>query len=187
MSGSDSPPSRHVTLRRRRPPSLADMILHRPTPTRSPFSVPMRQVENCSVETGSDSNFNRVCATPCGSERDSSLTPCRSSSGRINDTDWPLCLRQENLEDSFGDAEDAYFTQTGTLSAQACVTSISNAKQGHCSLYRLKCCSVTGSNTGIREEPSSSGTSYYEHVDSNNHLSSEHDGRREAFVHQPHS
>jgi len=69
MSGSDSPPSRHVTLRRRRPPSLADMILHRPTPTRSPFTVP---------------------------------------------------ARQESLENSSGDAEDADFAQTGDLSAQVC-------------------------------------------------------------------
>jgi len=61
MPSSDQQFVRAVTFRRRTPPSVADMIRHRPTPTRSPFGIPPVTEGGCT-EAGNDMISDTTCS-----------------------------------------------------------------------------------------------------------------------------
>jgi len=171
MSPSDQQPVHAVTFRRRTPPSLADMLRHRPTPTRSPFSIPKATDRRCT-ETGNNTISDITCSI-C------SMVPFSS-----NDNGMPLdtvgCVRCANNLHEMGVSSVLNDPQQGNgligdsrgvNSMEMCASStevhhkgIADAKQCDGLLLQLACCAVTDGDSGTRSLSFSSNAGSAEDV-----------------------
>jgi len=171
MSSSDQQPIRAVTFRRRAPPSLADMIRHRPTPTRSLFSIPKATDRGCT-ETGNNTMSEGTCSicsmVPFASN-DNSMTvdmvgcvTCANNLHEIGVSSVLNDLQQGN--ELIGDSRGVNSMQMCASSMEVHDKDIAGAKQCDGFLLGLACCAVTDGDSGTRTLSGSSNTGHVEDV-----------------------
>jgi len=201
MSASDQSQSRSVTVRRRVQPSLANMIHHRPTPTRSPCDIP-RMVKTCCAEKGGNVQSGTACAVTSwsDSESDSDMPIWCIFCLMANDAEEPintatsgmcadelLCSEDfsfmsdlQRREDVIAHDESAHFVQTELSSAD----DRTDAKRCHDLLHGPRHCAATASEADIRELPYGSDARHFPLTSYNCDVSFVPRLRRKAFVPQ---
>jgi len=170
MSASDLGRTRGVTFRRRIPPSLADMLAHRPTPTRSPCGI-QKKFEAIYVEAEAEMDENtqwtQISCRDCDDASSACSTPSMMSSwtGLFSSESSSSCAEEvQGIEGStcckdsqpcsmneHGGGHDA--KQTIASATVVCNQTVHDANLHHDLLLEPTVSSAAASLTGIKDGP----------------------------------
>lgn len=156
-----------VTFRRRSPPSLANILRHRPTPARSPFGIP-KIIENGCTEASNNILSDPTCPVCCiisfsSNDKDMHLNTvgcvmCANSLHEIEESTAPSDFQQG--KDLIENGKGVSSMQRGAFSVEV----QSSATTCNYSLLGLDCCAALTSNAGPRTLSDNSNTTYVDKV-----------------------